>query len=61
MKFYPQIIYIALSLLGVGVVTAKHGQPRGNYSIFTTLFAEAIMVALLYWGGFFDGIIATLR
>lgn len=47
-----QIIMIVLFALGLGVTVAKHGQPKGNYSIGECIVGIAINVALLWWGGF---------
>ena len=47
-----QIIMIVLFALGLGVTVAKHGQPKGNYSIGENIIGIAINVALLWWGGF---------
>ena len=47
-----QIIMIVLFALGLGVTIAKHGQPKGNYSIVEYVVDLSIYVALLWWGGF---------
>jgi len=50
----PQIIY--LTLVGVGLLLSAylHGKPkRGTENVFVTLVGQAMMVALLWWGGFF--------
>lgn len=50
----PQMIFLALVFLSLGISCAKHGQPHtGKYSIWTSLAAEGLMFGLLYWGGFF--------
>jgi hypothetical protein len=50
----PQIILIAISLLGTGMQIAKHGERRDDkYNGGLALFADAMMFGLLYWGGFF--------
>ena len=50
----PQIIIIVLIAMNVGLHLAKHGQPRTDkYDFFWELFGKAILVALLWWGGFF--------
>lgn len=50
----PQIIVLALMMIGVGFNLAVHGNPKtGNESFFTSLVSNAIMFSLLYWGGFF--------
>lgn len=49
----PQICYIVLITLGLGISLAKHGEPKGDYNFFTTLIAVAIQIGLLILGGFF--------
>jgi len=51
----PQIIYICLVFLSLGISIAEHGQPKkGLESFGKSLIANAIMIGLLYWGGFFS-------
>ncbi len=51
----PQIIYLALSLIGWGYVAAKHGQPKDeNYNIWTSSISSVIIFFILWWGGFFN-------
>ena len=47
-----QIIMIVLFAIGLGVAIAKHGQPKGNYSIGEHIIGITIYIALLWWGGF---------
>jgi len=50
----PQIIWIVLAALGIGIHMAKHGQPeQGTYCFFTQSICVAFTAGLLYWGGFF--------
>jgi hypothetical protein len=49
----PQICYIVIITLGLGISLAKHGEPQGDYNFFTTLIAAAIQIGLLILGGFF--------
>ena len=49
----PQIIYLCLLLLGLVVAVAKHGEDKGKYHAGWTLVGEAILLWILYWGGFF--------
>ena len=50
----PQIIYIALSALALGITAAQHGQPRsGKENFWEMLLAIALHMGLLCWGGFF--------
>ena len=51
----PQIIYIALCCLNLGIHLAKHDQPRADkFSFFGALLSNSIAAGLLYWGGFFN-------
>lgn len=52
---WPQYIYLALSVLGLGFILAKHGQPQPNYNIVGSLIAWTISLTLLCYGGFFKG------
>ena len=50
----PQISYLALVLLGAGIALAKHGEPRRDkYNFWTSMLSEAIVITILYCGGFF--------
>lgn len=50
----PQICYIILITLGLGISLAKHGEPReDNYNFFATLLSASIQIGLLILGGFF--------
>lgn len=50
----PQICYIVIIALGLGITLAKHGEPKeDNYNFFTALFGAFIQVGLLILGGFF--------
>lgn len=49
----PQIIFIVLAAMTAGIILTKHGQPRDNYHFGHWIFAAAIEMGLLYWGGFF--------
>lgn len=52
---WPQIIFIALNMIGLGIVLGKHGQPHDAYSAWVAVTAVIIDMGLLYWGGFFAG------
>lgn len=50
----PQLIYLALIALNLGVVLAKHGEVKPHKtSLWTQLLNLAIVLPLLWWGGFF--------
>lgn len=48
---WPQGIYLALHLFGVGYTLAEKDKTVGGY--IGTVVASAITLGLLYWGGFF--------
>ena len=51
----PQIILLVLYVLNLGVALSDHGKVElKRESFFTTLFATAIQMWLLWLGGFFD-------
>ena len=51
----PQIIYLSLTMLGLGMQAVKHGNPKeGKENFWVVFISTAISVGLLYWGGFFD-------
>ena len=50
----PQIIYLFLSIFGLGVVLERHGQPKDtNYNFWWSLVQECLLIYLLNLGGFF--------
>lgn len=50
----PSLVYLFLTAMGLGLIMAKHGQPRDEeYNIWTSLFAQIVVFAILYWGNFF--------
>ena len=49
------IAYLGLITLSLGVILARHGQPRtGNYHFGSALASAAITIFLLYMGGAFS-------
>lgn len=50
---WPQYAYAALTMLGLGVSLQRHGQRKtGEHNIVADVIATAIIVWLLYMGGF---------
>jgi len=50
----PQIIYLVLFFVGLGVELEKHGSPKtGTHNAWVSIIAGATILGLLYWGGFF--------
>ena len=51
---WPQIVWIVISGIGLGIALVKHGEPRqSNYNFWVTLMSLGIEVLILYKGGFF--------
>ena len=51
--YWPQIILVGLLLVELGMALAKHGEPReSNFSVWNSLISDAIILGLLWWGGF---------
>lgn len=49
------VIYLVIQGLGLGILLAKHGQPREDrYNVFLGLLSSALMIWLLWAGGFFS-------
>lgn len=52
---WPQGIWLALAALSLMLSIRESGKPKGIYDPVLTLINEAILLALLWWGGFFGG------
>ena len=53
-----QLIYLALSLIGLGITIAQHGTPKKeNHNAWVSLIAFLVSIFLLIKGGFFDNLI----
>ena len=50
---WPQIVMLVLMATGFGASAAMHGNPRPNYSIWSSLIAVGLTTWLLIAGGFF--------
>lgn len=52
---WPQITWIVLAAMGIGLHIAFHGKPRvGNHSAGPKILRVAATALLLYCGGFFS-------
>ena len=61
MKHLPQLLFVALIVFGDMIHLIRNGEPRDDrYNVWISLLGTAITVSLLYWGGFFDGLIKAL-
>jgi hypothetical protein len=50
----PQLIYVALWVIGIIYEGLKHGEPKeGEHNVWVYLVMFPIYIGLLYWGGFF--------
>jgi hypothetical protein len=52
----PQLIFLFLLTLGLGISFAKHGEEKSspNYNGWHSVINFIVTVGILYWGGFFD-------
>lgn len=51
----PQMLYVALLFISLGVNIALHGKPKdGTHNFWTALVGAVIQITLLTWGGFFS-------
>lgn len=51
----PQIIYIVIVSLSLGVYMTKHGEEKsGQYDFWVEFISKLFIIGLLYWGGFFN-------
>jgi len=52
---WPQAIYLALVILGIGLELARHGEAKkpARYNAWTTMIGSVVVLLLLWWGGFF--------
>ena len=52
---WPQYVYLALLIFGLGLSLANHGKTRSDESFWVTFFSASLGFFLLYMGGFFKG------
>lgn len=51
----PQIIYLIIVVMRIGVVLKEHGKPQtGDHDATPVFIGIATQILLLWWGGFFD-------
>ncbi len=51
----PQLVYLFLVFVSIGMACAKHGEPKtGTDNGWITTIASAIVLSILWWGGFFS-------
>jgi hypothetical protein len=51
----PQTLLLAYLVFTTGVHAALHGKPRvSKFHVGSALTSDAIVLAVLYWGGFFN-------
>lgn len=50
----PQLVYLAVVTFNLFYAAVHHGEQKdGKYSVWITMIATAIDIALMKWGGFF--------
>lgn len=50
----PQLVFLLLTALDLGLTLAQHGQPREPHNFWASLLIAASALIILYLGGFFD-------
>lgn len=51
----PQMIYLVLTAMELGMYLVKHGERRNDkYNFFIALISQGIILWILYLGGFFN-------
>lgn len=50
----PAIIYLVILGASLLFTAHDHGKPRKPTNFWTALVATALVLGLLYWGGFFN-------
>lgn len=51
----PQLIYLALLFIGLGMTITEHGNDKkGKHNAWDSIIAQLIIVVVLYYGGFFN-------
>lgn len=50
----PQLIYLALTFIGIGITLTSWGEPVNRNSGWIDIIAIMIVYTLLIWGGFFN-------
>lgn len=51
----PQLILLGILLLNLLTAARKDGQPKGPYNLAHSIIDVAIVIFLLWWGGFLHG------
>lgn len=53
--YLPQILIIILFSLGIGLEWANHGTAKnGTHDVWNELISTLIVIAILWWGGFWQ-------
>lgn len=51
----PQLIFIFISLVGIGLTIREHSNPRTEkHNAFSTIIGTVLTQFILYWGGFWN-------
>lgn len=51
---WPQGILLTLMIMSLGISIAKYGEPQKGTYDSANILAPFILIALLWWGGFFN-------
>ncbi len=55
----PQLTILALLMIGLGINITSHGETKkeSKYNAWTFLIGEIILWTILYYGGFWNGLL----
>ena len=56
LKYWPQLTYILMFIIGLLFSLMNHGKDQGKYSFWTALISVVISSVILYFGGFWEGL-----
>lgn len=57
----PSIIVILMQVFIIGVAVARHGKKYdAEFNAMYSIVSSLIWLMILYWGGFFDKLIAAI-
>ena len=58
----PQLIYLGLMAIGIGMEIARHGTEKtGKHNAWSQTIAATLILAVLWWGGFFDPLLGGVK
>jgi hypothetical protein len=62
LALWPQLAMLVLLLTGIGKAATRYGELKkpDHYDMTDVLIGPAVLMAILYFGGFFDPLLSKL-